>query len=1221
MKTRLIALSLLGAFCALAGVKETDWATLETPDAWTPDTPFEVKVTLKGTVPAGQQVCSHLQWMKKAGWGGMLSWVPGKPAEGGKTYVFRHKPGMKKDLDRINCLFFLAPDGDFKKKTKSDNVGVPLAGGKLPGAAPASSKPDTVTFKKSYIWLEEAPRPTRRGENLTLRIRYRLDPSDTWGDKPTQLQCMPLGPWIDNPDGTVNTKRHHVGYPGLNTQVKPVEPGEHVLEFSWKLQKTYRYNGCFFRCKFKTPEGREWPWEWRGGGMDVVKGGDRLYLEPLATGGLFKYGETPKVKVLWGPKAKPGAREATLTVRNIAGAAVLTKTVSVDPSRGEETLEIAGLAERGTFSATLDVPDVGAEYCYFGTIPAFARKEGRRTPFGVTNIYDEDFAKIAGELGFSFTRLFTSWKGLQPAPGVWQLDGLDKTIALNDRNGLTPWICLYDPPAWALPEGMWAAGFEPSPFSLKDWGLAVEKIARRYDGRLMGFEMLNEIVPGNKCKDPVRDYVEICRVGAQAAKKVNPKNVIQLAGGLWPHNFRIDLLNAGVGEWIDVLPVHYSTYEGIVEAKTDLRVRGLGKVRVADNETASGLSTWEMKPDGTLAKSVGQCKHVMTRWPDELCAGSLFITYFGGSGDPCGNWSYMIDRVTPRPCAVTLAVVQGKIGYAEPVGKFFLDGCPVQLFDADGQGIAFISAPGKEGVRVAFPPAKRGGALRITDYQGNETAAADGFVMAGDMPVIVEGFDLDALKLHAALRVGTSELPAAEPQVVVDASDRMSVPVLVRNPYAAERTFTLTPQTHDWAAAKTVSVTLAPGAEKGVELVYAPKSGEKVPPVSRLEVSVATAGVPPAAKPFLLYAIDPNAIGNLLRNGDFEEGAEGWGGKNAIVDAPDGTGKALCLAGSGKGQYKSQWQGVDIPVPGQSYLYTCWMRGDGMGGGSNIGESFSDGTKSRNYYMPAVFSMGANGSAGWRLMVKRFDTKPNTKSLVLTPVAEGTGKVYYDNVSLSLYKGTDFAAFAGRAGGAKKPSKVPLCCDNQVQASGGYAWTPANLSGVGEFTWDEKGLRLRVEVTDDVSAPKAIVSSTSATGAEALSGDVLALAIFPKTGADGQPADEQLRWYMNLASPGGGSGTTTLFRPAKYAQGLKAGQLAKDSSVYQVDFRRTGGKTVYDVTIPWSEIPGFAPAKGASFGCSLVLVDADGGPGLGKMIWGADLGDSPSGCGIVTLLP
>ena len=137
---------------------------------------------------------------------------------------------------------------------------------------------------------------------------------------------------------------------------------------------------------------------------------------------------------------------------------------------------------------------------------------------------------------------------------------------MNDRNGLKPWICLYNPPAWALPEGMWSAGFEPSPFSLKAWGAAVEKLARQYDGKLMGFEMLNEIVPGNKCKDPVKEYVDICRVGHEAAKKVNPKNVIQLAGGLWPHNYRIDLLNAGVGQWIDVLPVHYSTYEGIVEA-------------------------------------------------------------------------------------------------------------------------------------------------------------------------------------------------------------------------------------------------------------------------------------------------------------------------------------------------------------------------------------------------------------------------------------------------------------------------------------------------------------------------------------------------------------------------------------------------------------------------------------------------------------------------------
>ena len=115
-------------------------------------------------------------------------------------------------------------------------------------------------------------------------------------------------------------------------------------------------------------------------------------------------------------------------------------------------------------------------------------------------------------------------------------------------------------------------------------------IGKRYADRLWGFEWLNEIVPGNKCKDPVAEYVAICRAGYKAAKAVNPKFVCQLAGGLWPHNYRIDCLNAGVAEWVDVLPVHYSTYEGIVEAKNDLAVRDIKKVRVADNALQPGGS-------------------------------------------------------------------------------------------------------------------------------------------------------------------------------------------------------------------------------------------------------------------------------------------------------------------------------------------------------------------------------------------------------------------------------------------------------------------------------------------------------------------------------------------------------------------------------------------------------------------------------------------------------
>ena len=1082
-------------------------------------------------------------------------------------------------------------------------------------AAGYPAKPDSVTFKNSYIWLEEAPKPTRAGEDLVVKIRYKLDASDTWGDKPTQLMCMPLGPWIDNPDGVVNKQRMHVPYPGMWAAHQPVQVGEHVAEFRFRLKQTYRYNGCSFLCKFKKPDGGDWPWEWRGGGMAIIKESDTFYLEPTALGGLYLYGEPLKIKVGFGPKAGSAALKGTIVVRNSERRSVYEGPVSLDPSKKEAFFTIPELKEKGFFYVTLKIDGLGEDYCYFGTIPKFERVNGRRTPFGITNIYDEDFAKLGAKLGFSFTRLFTTWKELEPVPGKWVLDGMDKTIALNYDNGLLPWICFYAPPAWALPEGMWSTGFEPSPLDLKAWGDAVTTISKRYKEKLMGWEWLNEIVPGNKCKDPVKDYVNICKTGYQAAKAVNPKFVTQLAGGLWPHNFRIDCLNAGVADWVDVLPVHYSTYEGILEAKNDLAVRGIKKVRVADNETASGVTVWNMKPDMATEKSIGQCRHVMTRWPDELCAGSLFITYFGGGADSCGNWSYMIDKKSPRPVAVTLAVVQNKLGYAKAVGKFFYEGFPVQLFERDGKGILFIRAPEAKRERVKLP-AK--GKVLITDFMGNETSGIGGKVVIGDMPVIVEGFDLDQMKLHASLRVGTSELPSAKPQVVADAGETIAIPVCVKNPWKTAKKFTLSLSAADWGKGETKTVALEPGETQSFELVY--KVAGKVPATSDLKVTIAAAGLSSVDKPFLLYAVDASSVGNLVVNGGFEEGQKAWGGKPPLETmALPGHPENKAVSYTGNGKWQSMWQGVDLPVPGQSYLYTAWMWGENQGGGSNLAERFSDGTKEKQYYMPAVFSMANTGSSYWHFMVKRFDSKANTKNLGLTPVTNGKGKFHIDNVSCSLYKGTDFAAFAG-CGGERKSSLVPLLCDNQVRTEGGYVWKPEGFQGVAEFAWDKSALTLKCFVKDDVNAPKSLVGTTK-DGAEGFGGDMLAVAIFPKAGADGSPTDEQMRWYISMADPGGGSGKTTLYRPKKYSMGMKSGQLAKDSSVYQVDFKRSGDLTSYEVKIPWSEIPGFTPGKGASFGCSLVLFDGDGGAGTGRMVWGADLSDSASGCGIVTLLP
>ncbi len=1242
MKKLFLTVSAVLSFCAFGKVHEFDWATIDCPESV--GGPFTMKVTLKGAVPEGVELSANLHAMKAKKYGGFLAWHPSRPAKSGKTVTFRFKPRAKPGMTSIDAIVFLAPGGDFKEQVKNVHVGIgwnPGAGTSSADAAKpvASPRPAGITFKKSSLWIEgDAPVAQYPGDIVTVKVRYRLDPSETWGKGKTKISITPLGPWIDNPDGVVNKKRGHIRIPGLGPKVKEINPGDGEVEFSWSYGGARR-TSCFFLLKFIAPDGTPWPWDWRGGSVRFKPYRKHFYVESDARFGMYEYGKTPSFTIHWGDGVAVGTTSATATVRDVFGAVIAEKTFDVKPvARGRSSFDLPGFDKRGTFAVTVKAGDNPEESCTFAFYPKFNRRPGVATPFGVTDVSSLEASRLAADLGFSYVRHFTGWRGLQPHPDVWLLDGLDRTIRANVDAGLMPWISLQGAPTWALPEGMHYFGFEPAPLDTNAWAKAVTKISQRLKGRLWGWEWLNEIVPGNKCEDPVATYLGICKAGTEAARAVDPNLKMQLAGGLWPSNFRADLLNAGVAKYIDFLPVHYSNFAGITAAKHDLAKRDITNVRVADNETATGLTVWGMDDATAINRSLNQCLHVLTRWPDELCAGTAFITYFGGGPMPTGNWTYLVDERSPRPVAVTLAVLQGKLAYAKPIGKFFIDGdTTVHLFEDDGgQAVAVVRAPGAD-ASISYgstgkvtgyerDPAKKGrivkfpakGKLSITDFQGNVTTSTDGAFYAGDMPVIVEGADLAALAMHTVLLPGASAVPVPLPSCAVTAGDKtLSVPLRLFNPYKTKKSFTVSCGPLDWASSKPIQFSLDPGERRVAEFSLRPTG--KPPASADIAFTVASDGLAPVVQSCRLGIINLSSIGNLVKNGDFESGRDAWHiGKNAVADVPDGTGKALLFVGTGRKQYKTASQTVNIPVPGQSYLYTCWMRGFGQGGGSNIYEEFSDGTKTKTYYMPQVFAMGSGGSDGWRFMAKRFVSHTNTKSLTLAPVAEGSGKTYIDNVSLSIDRGTDFAAFAGRKGGELPSSPVPLCCDNQIQASGGYKWTTANLSGVARFTWDETALHLRCEIVDDVSSPKPVIS---ANGEEALKGDVLSLAIYPRIGPDGSPEDAQLRWYMSLASPGGGSGRTTLFRPAKYAMGLKAGQLAKDSSVYQVAFLREDRKTVYDIVIPWSEIAGFTPAKGASFGCNLVLFDADGGDGSGKMVWGADLGDTASGCGVVTLLP
>ena len=72
---------------------------------------------------------------------------------------------------------------------------------------------------------------------------------------------------------------------------------------------------------------------------------------------------------------------------------------------------------------------------------------------------------------------------------------------------------------------------------------------------------------------------------------------------------------------------------------------------------------------------------------------------------------------------------------------------------------------------------------------------------------------------------------------------------------------------------------------------------------------------------------------------------------------------------------------------------------------------------------------------------------------------------------------------------------------------------------------------------------------------------------------------------------------------------------------YQIDIRREGTLTTYRFVIPWTEPPGFSPAKGTGFSCNIVPGDSYNTEKFGKMVWGGGLKDDSADCGLVTLVP
>ncbi len=905
------------------------------------------------------------------------------------------------------------------------------------------------------------------------------------------------------------------------------------------------------------------------------------------------------------------------------------------------------LSRRGTFLLQAAVEGWETRETTFCRIPDLAAiTQGKPTRLGFTahaapqvGFRTPEMFQIARRLGLTSCRAFTEWKSIEPGPGHYALSHWDRFFDDAAANRVETVITIYDPPAWVLPKGQ-SIGYQMFECNLDAFQEMVATVSKRYQGKFRGWEWLNEITPGGT-PDYVADYVKLCRAGVEAARSVNPGLQSILAGGLWPRGFRLDVLNAGAGKYVDVLPIHYGNGAGIQEAREDLESYGHPQAGVWENESCAFVIQWDC-PGLDWVSETAKCNWVLTQWTDQLAAGCEKLIYFGGEGATTGYGDYLLSDFTPLPVAATLAVFAAKTFDARPVGVF---SSPDQravfhLFERGGKPILVASSRAAAGqaasLAVGVP------SVRITDYQGNESElpAADGVARLpiGPLPCFVEGADLDVLKtfLVPAIDVpsagGRRGLAAGTPRINVLRGKPGTIPIRLENVYDRPLGGTLRLDLPPaWTREQEVVFSLKPGQRKTLAVpVAVPETAplESIP--QRLRVTFDWGKLPAVVKPFVVSVIAAESVGNLLRNGDFEQvGADGktpahWRRTNAQLVSSAGLGLGLgkrVLKFADAGQWSHFGQSVALRG-GTTYLYTAWIWNRGMEGGSNINQTMKDGAGS-DLYNNDVINIG-NSTPSWQVFTCRYKAPENLASAGFVPVARGAGSVLYDNLRVTVFEGSDFAAEAIKV--SRPPTidgnlddwdgkcPVPLIGRNQLRVlNKDYVWTPQNLSGVAYLRWDSRNLYVAVEVLDDVHHP-------AGDGETVIEGDSLILAFDP-TNRSPDAARQSLAYYVSSQKPAGGSGMHTLWRPRQHSAGRPEGHLARDSSVYEIAVKADRGRCVYALRIPWSEL-GISPAFGGKFGFAIQLNDNDGRGPAAQMNWGGGLSPAwrPASFGIITLV-
>ncbi len=134
------------------------------------------------------------------------------------------------------------------------------------------------------------------------------------------------------------------------------------------------------------------------------------------------------------------------------------------------------------------------------------------------------------EAGFSWVRQQVGWDALEPSPGQFAWDELDRIVDATSRKQVQIILSVVRSPNWAGINGTNGLPSNPATF-----GNLMRLMAERYKGRVAAYEVWNEQNLGLETggRVAVAPYIQTLKAGYKAVKGADPQAVV-IYGGLSP---------------------------------------------------------------------------------------------------------------------------------------------------------------------------------------------------------------------------------------------------------------------------------------------------------------------------------------------------------------------------------------------------------------------------------------------------------------------------------------------------------------------------------------------------------------------------------------------------------------------------------------------------------------------------------------------------------------